>query len=140
MSNDAFEDKFGAVMDYFNTVKKISRNERLKINHEKGINIHVLATVGTMLIYGIGSKKEKNRLDINLLASTDDLDDLIMRTDYEDFRPYIKYLREEPDKKNKKAEKPKKADEPRVYAEYVSMFVRYIYLLKEIGFELVSKD
>ena len=133
MSVEAFDAKFTDVQNYFNKQGMYTK-DKITIEHRKGIYIAVLATVSVMLLYmteqvNTNAKKNKkfnpsNKLTINSLYS-DDFDEIIANTKYDEFEPFILYVMGI-DKK------PVQAKKLRVYAEYVAMFVRYIYLLREV--------
>ena len=126
MSNEVFKVKLVEVLDYFAPTGETKFTDNVSIQHEKGINIHVLATVAAMLI--VWSADGKSKLNINTLWKTStDLDELMKLLNYSKFDPYITYIMSY----GKKAEKLKKKETTR--AEYIALFVRYIYLLKEIG-------
>jgi len=125
MSNEVFEDRLGQVLEHFNKVNGTSINYKIKVRHEKGINIHVLATVTAMLM--AWSNEDETKFGINILHDKDmDLSKSMKRLDYRKFDPYVTYIMTY----GKKGQKVEKA---RMRAEYIAMFVRYIYLLKEIG-------
>lgn len=123
MTSEAFEERFRAVQIDFNNSGKATSGT-VTINHRKGININVLAVVCVMLLRGVG------KLSIKTLKTVD-LEQVLLKVDYNKFDPYIKYLME--------GKKLPLQERQRKYAEYMAMIVRYIYLLREIGYELESK-
>lgn len=115
---DAFDKIFASVQSHFNRIG-YETSGALKFDYVKGLNIHVLATVGVMLMKGVG------KLDITRLDNKD-LDKIVKGVNYDEFEPYILYIMGID-------AKPKQLKKARMYADYQTMFVRYIYVLRQLN-------